>query len=141
MGPHVLLVTKIDGPTQCCWQIIVMGQYEHVHLVPLMGPCGLFCTYRPFCRGLLQAHHQVCATLCGFLIYHKLNVQPTLWAKQQVHMLFIPWRRSPWMTATGQQYYKSEKPTWLRLATHIAQLRECIASEMVYWQMYWTFFG
>ena len=41
----------------------------------------------------------------------------------------------------GSNTTKSEKLTWLWLATQIAQLRECIASEIVYWRMCWTFFG
>ena len=64
MGPHVSLVTNIDGPTHCCWQIIVMGQYEHVHLIPLMGSCGLFCTYRPFFR---QAFTSPSSSLCNIM--------------------------------------------------------------------------
>ena len=34
----------------CIFADAVMGQYKHVHPIPLMCPCGLFHTYRPFCR-------------------------------------------------------------------------------------------
>ena len=41
-----------------------MGQYEHVHPIPLMGPCGLFRTYRPFCR---RAFTSPSSSLCNIM--------------------------------------------------------------------------